>query len=122
MVAPTSEMDVVAFGCRANKDLYLTLHNKKETRGGLSVRVFLHRIVFNLKTVMLLPFQAAKTLVGNIGSIYVQTLLQHHRKVFCFFFSKKKRKLLLQSNFSKQLAAELIGGFGREVGWRDIEY
>ena len=47
MVAPTSEMDVVVFGYRPNKDLDLTLHNKKETRGGLSVRVFLHRILLN---------------------------------------------------------------------------
>ena len=55
MVAPTSEMDVVVFGYRPNKDLDLTLHNKTETRGGLSVRVFLPRFVLNYRTVMSLP-------------------------------------------------------------------
>jgi hypothetical protein len=44
---PTNEIETFAFGYRSNKDLYLTLHNKKETRGGLSVRVFLHRFVSN---------------------------------------------------------------------------
>ena len=28
VVAPTSEMDIVAFVYKPNKDLYLTLHNK----------------------------------------------------------------------------------------------
>ena len=43
MVAPTNEIETFAFGYRPNKDFYITLHNKKETRGGLYVRVFLHR-------------------------------------------------------------------------------
>ena len=94
MVAPTSEMDVVVFGYRPNKDLELTLHNpnKKETRGGLSVRVFLHRIVFNLKTVMLLPFQAAQAFVGNVGSSPIKKLDQPHRKFFWFFSFKKRTR------------------------------
>ena len=40
---PTNDIEIVAFGYRPNKDFYVALHNKKETRGGLSVRVFLHR-------------------------------------------------------------------------------
>ena len=35
MVAPTNEIETFAFVYRPNKDLDLTLHNKKETRGGL---------------------------------------------------------------------------------------
>ena len=31
------------FGNGPNKDFYLTLHNKKETRGSIAVRVFPHR-------------------------------------------------------------------------------
>ena len=49
VVAPTDEIYVDAFGYRPNKDFYVALHNKKETRGGLSVRVFLHRIDIKLQ-------------------------------------------------------------------------
>ena len=35
VVAPTNDIEIVAFVYRPNKDLYLTLHNKKETCGGL---------------------------------------------------------------------------------------
>jgi hypothetical protein len=60
--------------CSQSKGIYRCRHNKKETRGGLSVRVFLHRIVFNLKTVMSLPFQAAQTFVGAGTKKLYQTL------------------------------------------------
>ena len=63
---------------------------KIETRGGLSVRVFLHRIVFNLKTVMSLPLQAAQTFVGNIGWSSIKTLHQPPFKFFWFFSPKEK--------------------------------
>ena len=72
---------------------------------------------------MSLWLTVAHTSLENIGSIYVQTLLQPPQEVLLvLFFQEKNKKTLLQSNFSKQLAAELIGGFGREVGRRDIEY
>ena len=32
---PTNEIETFAFGYRPNKDLYVALHNKKETRGSL---------------------------------------------------------------------------------------
>ena len=35
MVAPTNEIETFAFGYKPNKDFYVALHNKKETRGGL---------------------------------------------------------------------------------------
>ena len=46
---PTDEIDVVAFGYKPNKDFYVTLHNKKETRGSLLSACFYIAIELNLE-------------------------------------------------------------------------
>ena len=81
---------IIAYSFVAGK-LYLALHNKKETRGSLLSTGFYIAIELNKRSGILLWFTVAQTIVGNIGEVYVQTLDQPRRKVFCFFFSKKKR-------------------------------
>ena len=122
MVAPTSEMDVVVFGYRPNKDLDLTLHNKKETRGRYGPRVSTSHLC---KTTVCYVAILTNILNSERGrhNNHAQTLDQPPFKFFgSTFLERKVEKYKTQANFSKQLAAELIGGFGREVGWRDIEY
>ena len=111
------------FGYRPNKDFYVALHNKKETRGSLLSACFFLALILIYRTRMSLWFTISQTSLGNIGSSYVRTLHQPPFKFFgSTFLERKVEKHKTQSNFSKQLAAELIGGFGREVGGRDIEY
>ena len=52
VVAPTNEIETFAFGYRQNKDLYITLHNKKETRGGLPSECFYLAFVLNYRSRM----------------------------------------------------------------------
>ena len=92
MVAPTSEMDVVVFGYRPNKDLYLTLHNKKETRGSLLSACFFLALILNYRTSMSLWITISKTSLGNIGSSYEITLYHHPQKSFLLLFFKKEEK------------------------------
>ena len=74
-----------------------TIKIKKKHAVGCPSACFYIAIELNKRSGMSLQITAAQSPLGNIGSIYVQTLDQPHRKVFCFFFSKKKRKSRPQS-------------------------
>ena len=91
------------FGYRPNKDLYLTLHNKKETRGRYGPRVSTSHLCLITDRRCRFGLQQPKLSQELSARVTNAPYTNTHRKVFCFFFSKKKRKLLLQANSNTSL-------------------
>ena len=105
MVAPTDEIKIFCLIDRPSKDLYLTLHNKKETRGSLLSACFFLAIELNKRKGMSLWFTISHITLGNIGEVYVQTLDQPPQESFLLLFFKKEEKIITQTNFSPSLSA-----------------
>ena len=98
MVAPTDEIEIVAFVYRSNKDLYLALHNKKETRGGLPSECFYLAFVLNYRSRILLRLTIAQNTIEVGIWVLSNSIPTPHSSSFRSFLERKERKITTQTN------------------------